>query len=467
MEIRKFEAPTIQEALETIKREMGPEAVILKTKKNRSGFGLLSKGSVEVTVAVSDRLLNRKKFVDQKLTDGQKEKMTAQSARSLAETYEKPFRDRVEKTASSVRENVTLSQAPRRKMTATRYIDIPNEGETTTARPRQQQVSAPVVTRAAPSTAQAPAHLVNELERLKAIVSEMQEGQATRELDMSASMTAMLRSEGIETEAAMAGFEQLMLHGVDRKIAAQIVRRATKRHEQQKGLAAGEFLDDLASEIMEATEVLSPLDGIERGRSAESTRAPVVISLIGPTGVGKTTTLVKIASDAVLNRNLRVALINIDTFKVAAKDQLATYSKILKLPCRTVSEVGELQDALNDFSYADLILIDTSGTSQKDHETVSRIQELLHSIPNNRVELVLSCTTREFDLANMAKRFSSFRPEGLIFSKLDETNQHGSVFNLSQRMKLPLLYFTTGQRVPEDMEEATQERMAALLLDLS
>jgi flagellar biosynthesis protein FlhF len=119
--------------------------------------------------------------------------------------------------------------------------------------------------------------------------------------------------------------------------------------------------------------------------------------------------------------------------------------------------------AIQDFSSFDLVLIDTAGRSQRDLESLTRLKALLSVHPQMRVELVLSATVRDQELNEMGSRFGMFKPEGLILSKLDEAMTYGSMYNISHRLKLPILYFTTGQRVPEDLEEASPERMAVLL----
>ncbi|MGE0615512.1 MAG: flagellar biosynthesis protein FlhF, partial [Bacteriovoracia bacterium] len=158
--------------------------------------------------------------------------------------------------------------------------------------------------------------------------------------------------------------------------------------------------------------------------------------------------------------------INVDSYKIAAADQLSTYAKILNVPFRSVADAEELRVALQEFNRFDVVLIDTTGRSQRDMEHLNQMRDLLAAVPNLRTALVLSSTTRDTELYDIGKRFSGFKPGGLILSKLDEALVYGSIYNVSHRLKLPLMYFTTGQRVPEDIEEATAERLAALVLDL-
>jgi flagellar biosynthesis protein FlhF len=136
------------------------------------------------------------------------------------------------------------------------------------------------------------------------------------------------------------------------------------------------------------------------------------------------------------------------------------------VPFRSCATGEDLKAAIQDFQSLDLVIVDTTGRSQRDPEQLKEMQNILGAIPQLRTQLVLSVTTRDAELYDMANRFSMFRPQGIIVSKLDEATIYGSIYNVSQKVKLPLLYFTTGQRVPEDIEEASPERVAALILDL-
>ncbi|MGZ3694080.1 MAG: flagellar biosynthesis protein FlhF, partial [Bdellovibrionota bacterium] len=214
---------------------------------------------------------------------------------------------------------------------------------------------------------------------------------------------------------------------------------------------------------MEGIKTRDLLDQV--GAAAGKSRS-TSIALVGPTGVGKTTTIAKIASLGILEKKLRVGLINLDSYKVAAADQLATYAKIMNVPFRSVTTRDELQQAVYDFASLDLVLIDTTGRSQKDQESLLQLRHMLASIEDVQTALLISATTKDTDIAEVVARFKIFNPVGLVFSKLDETSLYGCIYNVHKRSNLPLLYFTVGQRVPEDIEKASAERIADLVLDL-
>lgn len=477
MQVKKFEAPTIQEALDTIKRELGPEAIILQTKKNKRGFGLMSKESVEVTAAVSDRSLQKKAYVEKRLPEPSRQAVKGLPADRQADMYEKYLekatstRDQVQIGSKSRAAARTMSSgagamaagpakpAETKKITATRYIDIDDEESTTpqpAARPAQRPVSASGATAAGPVMA-----VEEEMKHLKRMIEELKMTQETARDAVGAQ--AMMGQSGIQTPALQDAFDQLVMNGVDKRYAFGLIKKVAFELGTGQSSDPDRVADQMAEEIMKSTEVASALSGVSpRAEGA----APVVVALVGPTGVGKTTTVAKMASEALLRRNLKVGLINLDSYKVAAFDQLGTYAKILNVPFRSVATVEDLKAALADFRSLDLVLVDTTGRSQKDPESLREMQALVSAIPDVRTELVLSVTTRDAELYDMASRFSIFRPQGLILSKLDEAMIYGAIYNVSQKVKLPVLYFTTGQRVPEDIEEATRERVAALILDL-
>jgi flagellar biosynthesis protein FlhF len=483
MQVKKFEAPTLQEALDAIKRELGPEAIIMQTKRNKRGFGLMSRSSVEVTVAVSERSLQKKQYADVRLGEGNRTALSKAPAEKQAEVYDRMTDRAQEKSAR---------KGKPRPITSTRYVEIDADSRPTpraaapAPRPAAQAMEAAAsiqsqgqshgqgsaamatVAERVPAASAAPAFagatINDEVRHLKRMVEELKIAQ--EEGVTGAGAQALIGQGTLGTPALQDAFEQLVLNGVDKRFAIPLLKRAAFELGVERARSPDAVLDQLASEIMETVEIASPLSGIRPQAGSEKQSGPAVIALVGPTGVGKTTTVAKIASDALLRRNLKVGLINLDGYKVAAFDQLGTYAKILNVPFRAAQDADELAAAIRDFQSLDLVLIDTTGRSQRDPDALKAMRDVLAGVPDVRAELVLAVTTRDAELYDMASRFAVFRPQGIIVSKLDEATSYGSILNVSQKAKLPLHYFTTGQRVPEDLEEATRERVAALILDL-
>ena len=188
------------------------------------------------------------------------------------------------------------------------------------------------------------------------------------------------------------------------------------------------------------------------------------VALIGPTGVGKTTTIAKLAAHFALVQQKKVALLTVDTYRIAAVEQLKTYSQIIDLPIAVAYSPSEVLPAIAQFADYDLILIDTAGRSQKNIMQVGELKSLLETI-KCETHLVLSAHIKEKDMLEAAHRFSAARVDRLIFSKLDETSSYGTLLNVADRTGIPLSYLTTGQKVPEDLEIAQGSRLAELILD--
>lgn len=486
MQVKKFEAPTIQEALDSIKRELGPEAIILQTKKHKKGFGLMSSASVEVTAAVSDRSLQKKKYSDTRLPDDQLSNLIQGSAKSQADVYDKVERrqilgygkaanhesfsamsgasavdEQVAKQAASTRDRVELNTSSQASRTVMRYAEIDAEDLEV---PVPQPTRAPIGFKGMP--------LEDEIKHLKRMIEEMRSTQEQTSAMLSGSGARF--ANDANGSVLQTAFEQLVLNGVDKRFAIPLVKKASFGIEEGSEQNPDALIDELVHELhksCEVTELLSKIEPRSRNLSAESggqvQEFPRVIALVGPTGVGKTTTAAKIASQALLKRTLKVGLIHLgDPGLSASADQLSTYARLLNLPFRVVQNEGTLEVALQELKALDLIVVDCVGTSQKDPAAIKSLEKLVAKIPNVCCELVVSSTTRDQELYDSASRFAGLRPQGLIFTKLDEATIYGSIFNLMQKTKLPLVYFTTGTKVPEDIEDASQERLVSLIMDL-
>lgn len=191
--------------------------------------------------------------------------------------------------------------------------------------------------------------------------------------------------------------------------------------------------------------------------------SPRIIALVGPTGVGKTTTTAKLAAMYALNRGNKVALITMDIFRVGAVEQLKTYSRIMGIPLEVASTPKELEKAVEKHSSCDLIFIDTAGRSHKDKEKLDEMKNFLEDKIPMEVYLCLSATTKDRELEEILKRFKIFQISKVVFTKIDECESFGNMVNLLMKDNLQIAYFTTGQRVPEDIEIATPAKLADMI----
>jgi flagellar biosynthesis protein FlhF len=191
-----------------------------------------------------------------------------------------------------------------------------------------------------------------------------------------------------------------------------------------------------------------------------------IFAFIGPTGVGKTTNLFKIASQLVIDKKKKVAVISTDTFKVGASQQARTYANILNIPFYSISESKKLKNTVEDLKNFDFILIDTVGRSHYDYWRLGEIKEILSSLEEsiNHV-LTISCNYKNEDALEVVNKYQTFFPiHSLFFTKIDETLKPGLLINLPVETKLPVSYVSTGQRVPEDLKVLTPEVIASYII---
>lgn len=188
-----------------------------------------------------------------------------------------------------------------------------------------------------------------------------------------------------------------------------------------------------------------------------------VCAYVGPTGVGKTTTIAKLAADLSLSQKKTVGLLSIDNYRIGALEQLKTYASILGLPCFCAFNKKDLQFALDRLKDKDVVLIDTAGQSQYD---TARMQEMKMFLSGERaidVHLVLSAVTCELEMERAAEKFSELEFGSYVFTKIDETQKRGTIINQVLKRPLPVSFISTGQRVPEDIFAANKKSMHALL----
>ena len=213
----------------------------------------------------------------------------------------------------------------------------------------------------------------------------------------------------------------------------------------------------ILSEAVDTT-VYEPKDGKAR-----------TVMLIGPTGVGKTTTIAKLSSNYILHNNYNVGLITADTYRIAAVEQLKTYADILGIEVGIVYEPEELLDKLNlMLGIHDIIIVDTAGRSHKNKENFDELRRMIFAVKDINIEkyLVLSMTTKLEDMLDIIDRFSEMCEFKIIFTKLDETLTYGSLLNICYKTGKKVDYLTTGQNVPDDIEKMEPDKAAKALLGL-
>ncbi|MGE0537829.1 MAG: flagellar biosynthesis protein FlhF [Pirellulales bacterium] len=189
-----------------------------------------------------------------------------------------------------------------------------------------------------------------------------------------------------------------------------------------------------------------------------------LVALVGPTGVGKTTTIAKLAANFRLREKRRVGLITVDTYRVAAVEQLRTYADIIDLPMEVVSTPRQMRAAVERMADLDLVLLDTAGRSPHDEVKIQELRALLHEAQADEVHLVLSCVASASTLIRTAERFAAAAPTSVLLTKLDEATGYGQMLELLRAARLPLSYVTHGQNVPDDIRVAEPQRLAQTII---
>jgi flagellar biosynthesis protein FlhF len=252
-------------------------------------------------------------------------------------------------------------------------------------------------------------------------------------------------------------YSQLIQSQVAEELACDLIK-ALQRQVRPDHLRQPQFIREKLAELMER---LIPSAGpIVRTKPT----GPHVVALIGPTGVGKTTTIAKLAANLKLKEKYRVGLITIDTYRIAAIDQLRKYAEILGSPLRAIGTPEELSEAITSMSDCQFVLIDTAGRSPNDALKLSELKTFLAAARPDEVHLVLSSTASQQCVELAVARFADVRVDKIIFTKLDEAAHLGVVLNVVHKVNKSLSYITTGQDVPDDIEIGRGRNLARMIL---
>ncbi len=458
MQVRTVRASSVKEAMEQIKDELGSDAVLLHTKKYREGGVLGGAEMIEVTAAVDEtqarvphtpsvyvppaapilpsNVLNQYRM-NEPPTDG----ATAMPARGLVSAYdtygaESPM---AEPYVAAVLPNASQPAAP----------SAPAVLPPQPAAPAYETAPAPVPPpdgKMIPSHEEVPVMQDDEsAERIRLLEDELAQMKT-----MLASMIAANQPKEIVTIQ-----DALRRQDVRSELCEDLAGKVPVADVNLDSLdpRAGSVLSGYLSQVMKFTDGLTP-----------GARGSRVFAFIGTTGVGKTTTLAKVAAHFVLEQNLKGALITADTYRISAVEQLKKYAEILGLPVEVVYSAADLKKAIARHRSKDFILVDTAGRSQYNEFQMDELKDLLTAHSRMEKHLVVSATTKEADVAEIMKRFSVCKPDRIIFTKTDETRTIGMVLNLLAGSELPLSFLSNGQSVPDDIIPATAERFAELLL---
>jgi flagellar biosynthesis protein FlhF len=251
-------------------------------------------------------------------------------------------------------------------------------------------------------------------------------------------------------------YSQLIEADVPEVLTRRLVRHVAETLEPDQFDHPESIRSALCEAIEQCIPVAPPIQAIAGTRR--------VVALVGPTGVGKTTTVAKLAANFKLAHGARVGLVTVDTYRIAAVEQLKTYAEIIDLPLAVVNDPAEMPRALDEMGAVDLVFIDTAGRSPRDEVKIRELAEFLVQARPDEVHLVLSAVAGQRSLRAAVERFAMVQVDRLILTKLDEADSLGGLLAVLGLSNRPVSYLTTGQAVPDDIEPADPKRLARLIL---
>lgn len=428
MNLRTYHAPSIAEALGQIKRDLGPSAVILHTRTyKRGGFlGFGGRTAVEVTASSGVNVMNP----------------LARKGKAPIE----PTRPRVDQArrayASTSVDRIEPARPPL-PLESTK-IELPTQDLYT---PAARDVANAVVS-AATVESPDPALVREELASIKKLV-----GQVLR------------TSGGRAAPALPESLTALYLRLIEAEVATEIADAVVAEVRDELTARDLDDADRVRDSVLRRLErFIAVCDNVpDPGRMPDG--RPLTIALVGPTGVGKTTTIAKLAATYKLRHGKRVGLVTCDTYRIAAVEQLRTYANIIGLRLNVALTPPEMASCCSSLDDCDVILIDTAGRSQHDGDRLTELSALLEAAKPHETHLVLSGASSESVLMRAADRFAVAKPNRVILTKLDETVSFGVLVNVAHRVGATLSYITTGQEVPDHIEPGRADRLARLVLD--
>ncbi|MCM1063521.1 MAG: flagellar biosynthesis protein FlhF [Eubacterium sp.] len=343
-------------------------------------------------------------------------------------------------------------------------IPKPVRREVSAPEPVKSQ-DAPVVDSAAmTAAAERSQNIEKRLDSLQTLLeSRFQQDEAEKqEQSENAQLTEKPEEELSEEEQERSKFVRLLYNTmleneVDEKYANQIIEELERN---KKPNMPFDYI--LANVYQKLILKFGKAEGI-----TPAEKGPKIVLFLGPTGVGKTTTIAKLASVFTVVEKKKVALLTADTYRIAAAEQLRTYANILEVPFRVIYTDADAGQAVDDFRNFDYIFVDTAGHSHKNEEQLENIQKLYDAVKEAgeyQTFLVLSATTKYRDLTRIASGYKEITEYQLIFTKLDETLTLGNLLNLKLYADVPIAYVTCGQNVPDDIERFNPQKMVKQLL---
>lgn len=459
MRVKRYVVDTMPDAMLSIRSELGSDAVILSTKEIKIGgfLGLFKKKKIEVVAAVekdqknkaTDKPSKPAMNIPRSAVPQAYQKASSASVSSTPKvTLEKPDDNRsFAEIAAALSEAINVEQ-PASRPSETEQITSPNQDHLRTAD------SKPVDTDSVSALYESLG-----LEQTSSVASAL-DNDVLREIrDMKQWMERIARQSSGSRDLPEK-LQQLKDLLVEQEMDAVLVEEwigsiSERWIEEGRTWGPDKFTESLKQQIQ----------AFLTGRIGEGiARDTQIVYIAGPTGVGKTTTIAKLAAEQLFKHGRKVGFITSDTYRISAVEQLRTYAAILNIPLEVVQSPGDLQRALFRLESCDLVLMDTAGRNYRNDLLVAELQSLLAKELRSETYLVLSLTSKSRDMKIIAEHFGRYKLDKVIFTKLDETGSYGPLFNVLNDFPLTLSYMTNGQNVPEDLLMATKDQLCEMLL---
>ncbi|MGG4043379.1 flagellar biosynthesis protein FlhF [Paenibacillus favisporus] len=474
MRVKRYVVDTMPEAMLQIRNDLGSDAVILSTKETKLGgfLGMFKKKKIEVIAAVeADEQANtatkqrqaqapapHKAAVPQKAVP-QAYKKTAEL--TLAATGAKVSADQAQPEAAPARPEprgaeMTSVQSGQAVTQTTGYGESAAANETPPS-----NVTFPLSERGQNTGALSRSEQPQQAGEREPEARNSVEAKLLEELQEMKAWMAKISRQSMMKQQLPAVLEKLQERLIQQEVDFDLIEKwitSSFDHWEESGRTLGDA--ELFAHVR--SQVLAFLSERFGGGIANRTR---IVYVAGPTGVGKTTTIAKLAAEQLLRFHRKVGLITSDTYRISAVDQLRTYASILNVPLEVVQSPGDMQRAFQRLQDCDIILMDTAGRNYRNELLVSELQSLFSAITDHsETFLVLSLTSKSQDMKKITEHFSKYGLDKVIFTKLDETGSCGSVFNLIREYPLYLSYMTNGQNVPEDLLLPDSKKLCGMLL---
>lgn len=444
MTIKKYTGQTKEEAIKNAKDDLGENAEIMNVKEIKKGgfLGMGKKKAYEVTATIDEDLVsNDVSNVKANANSFNKGHFDAVAGDDVSPFYDKEKEaaelEETKKQFAALSEVFRKSEMQDSKTDSATSSSILSENNKAINKAGDLDERFVVQNKASKNVYQENKRVEEQIEKNETIIQKGKSGNNTKFIKTL--------------------YNTLLDNEVDEKYINQLM------DDMEKVLKNGNNVNYLISNVYQKMILkLGQPSQITAGK-----KRPKVVFFIGSTGVGKTTTIAKIASQLKLEQKKEIALVTMDTYRLGAKDQLEEYASILQIPMKVILKPSQISEEIEKLKKFDVVLVDTSGFSHRNNEMRENVVELLDSLDEKferEIYLVLSATTKYKDLKEIVDSYKSFTTFNMIFTKLDETSSFGNIFNLKLYSECNLSYVTNGQNVPDDIEVLDMQKLVKHLL---